>query len=30
VDSSVTRKQDAVAALWSDFKALRSEQSAAN
>ena len=30
VDSSVARKQEAVAALWSDFKALRSEQSAAN
>ena len=30
VDSSVARKQEAVAALWSDFKALRSEPSASN
>jgi hypothetical protein len=30
VDSSVTRKREAVAALWSDFKALRSELSAVN
>jgi integrase len=28
VDSSVARKQEAAAALWSDFKALRSEQTA--
>jgi len=30
VDSSICRKREAVAALWSDFKALRSELSAAN
>ena len=30
VDSSVVRKQEAVTALWSDFKALRSEPSASN
>ena len=30
VDSSVTRKREAVAALWSDFQALRSELSAAD
>jgi site-specific recombinase XerC len=30
VDSSVARKQEAVAALWSDFKALRSEPFASN
>jgi integrase len=30
VDSSVARKQEAVTALWSDFKALRSEPSASN
>src|SRR5450755_2224649 len=30
VDSSISRKREAVAALWSDFKALRSELSAAN
>jgi integrase len=30
VDSSVVRKQKAVAALWSDFKALKSEPSASN
>jgi len=30
VDSSVARKQEAVAALWSDFKALQSEPSAPN
>jgi hypothetical protein len=30
VDSSVTRKREAVAALWSDFRALRSELSAAD
>jgi integrase len=30
VDSSVGRKREAAAALWSDFKALRSEQCAAN
>ena len=30
VDSSVARKREAVAALWSDFKALKSEPSAPN
>ena len=30
VDSSISRKREAVAALWSDFKALRSELSVAN
>jgi len=30
VDSSVARKREAAAALWSDFKALRSEPSASN
>ena len=30
VDSSVARKQEAVTALWSDFKALESEPSASN
>jgi integrase len=30
VDSSVARKQEAVAALWSDFQALRSEPTASN
>ena len=30
VDSSVARKREAVTALWSDFKALRSEPSASN
>jgi integrase len=30
VDSSIARKQEAVTALWSDFKALRSEPSASD
>jgi len=30
VDTSMARKREAVAALWSDFKALRSEPSASN
>jgi len=30
VDSSLARKREAVTALWSDFKALRSEPSASN